>query len=636
MTDIFISYASLDRPRVKPLVDALQQQGWSVWWDRTILAGKTFDRVIEAALKDSRCVIVLWSGASIESDWVLTEADEGKRRAILVPAMLDDVNIPFAFRRIQTANLVGWSGVLPNDQFSELARAVSDVLSNASTTHSDIRPTEAEAAEKERQKRKETKRKSAATDKDEKELADRKQGEDLARKRQSEPERRVAPPPEAEKLVENQRALQKEEQLAPSVSAPNSSKASDPTLKPGQATAASLSIVPHKQTLLVIAFIIVVISLIWGILRLRKPAGTGAPAAQRSEWSTVVIPEGAPLVLERAYKITAQGSKPAVESYSFSFSPDGRVLALTSTEAAESAKSSSLLSDRANASLQLWDADSGTWMRSLQAFDGSRPFDYLRSAVFNPDARFIATLGKSNAAGSFSTTPDTLNIWDAKSGKVVRNLRWEGYDIAFSSDGRLLAGTDRKSITVWNVDSGFSQQQLNSSSLLAFQPKTHILAVFDTIARKVDLWDIDKGKRMPLEGKGHGGYESWAFSPDGNTLAAADFRGYVDLWDVKQAQIIRTLRPPDQTSAVDSLTFSPDGRILLMGVFYDSDAPDVRKRFSFSIDAWSVPNGQPLTVSTSDNERFYSSELVINPIKPLIAIRSGSDIDVWRFRTTSK
>ena len=82
MHDIFISYASEDRPRVKPLVDALQQKGWSVWWDRTIRAGRTFDRVIEAALDDARCVIVLWSQTSVESDWVRTEAEEAKRRGV--------------------------------------------------------------------------------------------------------------------------------------------------------------------------------------------------------------------------------------------------------------------------------------------------------------------------------------------------------------------------------------------------------------------------------------------------------------------------------------------------------------------------------------------------------------------------
>jgi protein TonB len=41
------------------------------------------------------------------------------------------VNIPLAFRRIQAANLADWSGVLPNAEFDQLARAVSDLLSDA-------------------------------------------------------------------------------------------------------------------------------------------------------------------------------------------------------------------------------------------------------------------------------------------------------------------------------------------------------------------------------------------------------------------------------------------------------------------------------------------------------------------------
>ena len=128
VSDVFISYASADRPRVIPLVDALRQKGWSVWWDRTIPPGKTWDHVIEAALDGARCVIVLWSKDAVLSDWVRTEAEEGKRRGILVPARIDDVTIPLAFRRIQAADLVGWRGALPNAGFDELAEAVSGVL----------------------------------------------------------------------------------------------------------------------------------------------------------------------------------------------------------------------------------------------------------------------------------------------------------------------------------------------------------------------------------------------------------------------------------------------------------------------------------------------------------------------------
>jgi formylglycine-generating enzyme required for sulfatase activity len=131
VSDIFISYSRADRSRVKPLVDELLRRGWSVWWDPTIRPGKTWDQVIEAALTAARCVIVLWSRDSIQSHWVRTEAEDGRQRGILVPALLDDVIIPLAFRRIQAANLIKWSGVLPNAEVDELILAVTEVLSDA-------------------------------------------------------------------------------------------------------------------------------------------------------------------------------------------------------------------------------------------------------------------------------------------------------------------------------------------------------------------------------------------------------------------------------------------------------------------------------------------------------------------------
>ena len=67
MSDIFLSYASEDLPRVRSLIRALERHGWSVWWDRTILPGRTFDQAIEEALDAARCVIVVWSQHSVSS-----------------------------------------------------------------------------------------------------------------------------------------------------------------------------------------------------------------------------------------------------------------------------------------------------------------------------------------------------------------------------------------------------------------------------------------------------------------------------------------------------------------------------------------------------------------------------------------
>ena len=107
--DIFVSYASEDRDAVQRLVQLLQAAGFEVWWDRHITTGRAFDRDIEEALDAARCVLVVWSVASVDSDWVRTEAAEGLDRGILVPVVLGDVRPPLAFRRLQTLRLDDFS-----------------------------------------------------------------------------------------------------------------------------------------------------------------------------------------------------------------------------------------------------------------------------------------------------------------------------------------------------------------------------------------------------------------------------------------------------------------------------------------------------------------------------------------------
>ena len=91
MSDIFISYASEDRPRAEMLAQTLEGRGWSTFWDRTIPSGKTWRETIVTELNGARCVIVLWSKASIKSGWVQEEADDANRRGVLVPVLIEDV-----------------------------------------------------------------------------------------------------------------------------------------------------------------------------------------------------------------------------------------------------------------------------------------------------------------------------------------------------------------------------------------------------------------------------------------------------------------------------------------------------------------------------------------------------------------
>ncbi len=50
MSEIFDSYDSRDRDRIKPLVEALKAERWSVWWDRDLIAGASFDEKIISLL----------------------------------------------------------------------------------------------------------------------------------------------------------------------------------------------------------------------------------------------------------------------------------------------------------------------------------------------------------------------------------------------------------------------------------------------------------------------------------------------------------------------------------------------------------------------------------------------------------
>jgi formylglycine-generating enzyme required for sulfatase activity len=128
MSDIFISYARQDRPRVAAMAKALEDHGWSVWWDRDLLAGETFRRVIRDEISKARCQVVLWSKTSVDSDWVIEEASLGKKRNVLVPAQIDDVDLPLGFGSIQTADLTAWNGNAASDGFETLCASIAAVI----------------------------------------------------------------------------------------------------------------------------------------------------------------------------------------------------------------------------------------------------------------------------------------------------------------------------------------------------------------------------------------------------------------------------------------------------------------------------------------------------------------------------
>lgn len=126
MADIFLSYTEKDREQARRLAAMLESVGWSVWWDRRIPAGDTWRNVLQRALESMRCMVVLWSSRSIESEWVYEEATEGRRLGKLVPVLIEAVRPPAGFREIQAADLTRWDG---SRDFEGLRMLIADLES---------------------------------------------------------------------------------------------------------------------------------------------------------------------------------------------------------------------------------------------------------------------------------------------------------------------------------------------------------------------------------------------------------------------------------------------------------------------------------------------------------------------------
>ena len=128
MAEIFISYCSKDREAAREVAAALVGRGHTVWWDRDIVTGESFDHVIERELGCAKAVVVLWTRDSVASEWVKNEAASAMERGVLLPVSLDEARPPLEFRRRQTANLSGWGGNPSHEGFQLLTRGVDKLL----------------------------------------------------------------------------------------------------------------------------------------------------------------------------------------------------------------------------------------------------------------------------------------------------------------------------------------------------------------------------------------------------------------------------------------------------------------------------------------------------------------------------
>jgi len=192
-SDIFISYAREDRAKAKALAEALGARGWNVWWDRKIAPGEAFDVVIERELGVCKCAIVLWSRRSVNATWVRNEARRASKRNVLVPILIDSVDVPLEFENLQAADLTTWEGAADHPELEDIfdrIRALSPVVDPIALLAKEERrraEEERQRAEEERQRAEEELRKAKEDELKRAEEAERLKAE--ARQREAEAQR---------------------------------------------------------------------------------------------------------------------------------------------------------------------------------------------------------------------------------------------------------------------------------------------------------------------------------------------------------------------------------------------------------------------------------------------------------------
>lgn len=125
MADVFLSYSHLDVSLIRPLLNLLETNDLTVWWDTRLRSGDLWDATIEHEISIARCVVVVWSCNSVTSHWVRSEADYALKNKKLFPVLMDGADLPLAFRLIQTPDFSKWAGNRSAPEAASLLNAIT-------------------------------------------------------------------------------------------------------------------------------------------------------------------------------------------------------------------------------------------------------------------------------------------------------------------------------------------------------------------------------------------------------------------------------------------------------------------------------------------------------------------------------
>lgn len=128
--ECFVSYSREDRNLAVQLIDALEIEGISTWWDEKIsLSARDYSKDIEKAIVMSQCFLVLWTKNSVNSEWVkdersyLDQIKEGNQKVVSIA--VNEPVLPIHYTRNQCLKIeVGDNHLLKKHDLEEIVKSV--------------------------------------------------------------------------------------------------------------------------------------------------------------------------------------------------------------------------------------------------------------------------------------------------------------------------------------------------------------------------------------------------------------------------------------------------------------------------------------------------------------------------------
>lgn len=217
--------------------------------------------------------------------------------------------------------------------------------------------------------------------------------------------------------------------------------------------------------------------------------------------------------------------------------------------------------------VRLWDVATGKQLQRLTGFTKA-----IRSVAFSPDGRFLVTACRDGR----------VRLWNAGTGEELPVLKgpeppYEIGPLAFSPDGRILAGCGERGVIRWEIPTGRELPPLaaEAAGAMAFSPDGRLLAL-DGLDDTIRILDAETGRQV----RELAGYSTelgvLAFSPDGKTVASDWGDTGIRLWDVATGKERRTLAR--RIAPITSFALSRDGRLLATVESQELRAPWVAQR----------------------------------------------------------